>query len=48
VVFELPDKTEASGYSKATKAILNSEKLQALGWEAKYGIENGLKRTMKF
>lgn len=46
VVFELPDKTEAAGYSKATKAILDSQKLQSLGWKSKYDIESGLRRTV--
>ena len=47
VVYELPDAVEALGYSKATKAILNSEKLKALGWSAKYDIKAGLIRTIK-
>lgn len=46
VVFELPDKVESAGYSKATKARLDSEKLQKIGWKAKYSIEDGLKRTI--
>lgn len=47
VVFELPDEVEAVGYSKATKARLESKKLQNLGWKAKYDIDTGIKRTMK-
>ena len=31
VIFELPDEIEAAGYSKATKARLNSNKLACLG-----------------
>ena len=46
VIFELPDETESAGYSKATKAILDSTKLQALGWKSKYDIESGLRRTV--
>ena len=46
VVFEQPDEVEASGYSKATKARLNGQKLQALGWEAKYDIKTGIERTI--
>lgn len=47
VVFELPDAVEQAGYSKATKAILCSKKLQALGWKAQYTIQNGLPRTIE-
>ncbi len=47
VVFELPDETEKAGYSKATKARLDGSKLKKLGWNAKYGIKQGLVRTLK-
>ncbi len=46
VVFELPDATEAAGYSKATKAILDSTKLKGLGWSAGYNMKDGLIRTI--
>ncbi len=46
VVFEIPDAIEAVGYSKATKARLNGEKLKKLGWMPKYTIETGMKRTI--
>ncbi len=46
VVFELPDAIESAGFSKATKARLDSSKLQALGWQAHYSIEDGMKRTL--
>ena len=47
VVFELPDATEAAGYSKATKAILDSAKLKGIGWKAHYDMEEGLTRTIE-
>lgn len=47
VVFEMPDVIESSGYSMATKSRLESSKLQALGWHAKYDIQMGIKRTIK-
>ena len=47
VVFELPDVIEAAGYSTATKARLDSKKLQGLGWKAKYDIKSGMERTMR-
>lgn len=46
VIFEVPDKAESAGYSKATKARLNGEKLRKLGWMAKYDIKTGIERTI--
>ncbi len=45
VIFEMPNETETAGYSKATKAVLDSSKLQELGWRAHYSIKEGLLRT---
>ncbi len=47
VVFDIPDATEAAGYSKATKARLDGSRLKTLGWTAKYDIESGLKKTLE-
>ena len=47
VIFELPDATEAAGYSKATKAILDSAKLKSLGWKADFDMNKGLIRTIE-
>lgn len=47
VVFEIPDAVESAGYSKATKARLDSCKIQTLGWMALYNIDEGIKRTIK-
>lgn len=46
VVFEIPDATEASGYSKATKARLDGGKARALGWSMQYSIRDGIHRTI--
>lgn len=46
VVFDLPDATESAGYSKATKARLDSSKLRELGWKARYDIKGGVERTI--
>lgn len=43
--FELPDEIEAKGYSKPLDSILDSSKLQSLGWKALYGIKEGLSNT---
>lgn len=46
VIFESPDVIERVGYSRATKARLASEKIQKLGWNAKYDIKDGVERTV--
>ena len=46
VVFEIPDVVEAAGYSKATKARLDGHKLHVLGWNTRFEIESGIKRTI--
>lgn len=47
VIFEIPDSVEVAGYSKATKARLNGDKLKKLGWKAKYNIQLGIEKTLK-
>ena len=47
VVFELPDAVEAAGYSKATKAVLDTTKLKALGWTSMYDMTDGLHHTIE-
>ena len=46
VIFDLPDAVEAAGYSKATKARLDSTKLQGLGWKAQFDIKTALDHTI--
>lgn len=46
VVHEIPSAVESSGYSSATKACLDSTKLQELGWRAKYDIYQGVQCTL--
>lgn len=47
VVFDLPDATERAGYSTATKAVMTSDKIRSLGWQAQYTIRAGLERTLR-
>lgn len=47
VIFAQPDSVEKIGYSKATKACLDSSKLQSLGWHAQYSISEGIQRTIR-
>lgn len=46
VMFEDPDELEKRGYSKATKAILDSSKLHSIGWKELFTIDEGLKITL--
>ncbi len=45
--FELPDSTEKSGFSTATKAVMNASMLKELGWSPKYSIKTGIMRTLE-
>ena len=47
VVFELPDEQERKGYSKATKALLDPSKINALGFKARFSVAEGLERTLE-
>ncbi|MGN0954792.1 NAD-dependent epimerase/dehydratase family protein [Dialister sp.] len=47
VIFAEPDALEQAGYSKATKACMDSTKLQKLGWKAHYNISTGIQRTIE-
>ena len=46
VVFQIPEQSEAAGYSKATKALLDTRKISDLGWSPRYGLDEGLRRTV--
>ena len=47
VVFDIPDAVESAGFSKATKAVLDSSKLQQLGWQPQWNIQAGIASTVK-
>lgn len=47
VVFDVPEETEKAGYSKSVRAILNTGKINVLGWSAQVRIEEGIKRTVE-
>lgn len=46
VIFEMPDAAEQAGYSAATKAILDTRKIEALGWRAQTHMREGLRKTV--
>ncbi len=47
VVFDLPDETEAKGFSRANVALLDASKLKGLGWKCRVGIEERIKQTIE-
>jgi len=46
VIYEAPDEVEAAGYSGSTKAVMNDQKIKALGWKPFYTIHQGILRTL--
>jgi len=47
VSYEIPDEIESRGYSKPADSILDSSKLQSIGWKPFYNIHTGLEHTIK-
>lgn len=47
VSFEIPDAAEQAGYSTATKAILDTEKISTLGWKPRTHMRDGLCKTVE-
>ena len=48
VIFELPNAIKAAGYSKITKALMNTDKLSSLGWSPKTTLEEGITNTVNY
>ncbi len=46
VVFDIPEAIEAAGFSVVTKAVLDSSKLEKLGWKANFDIHKGIAHTI--
>lgn len=46
VIFNIPDEIESAGYSKATKALMDTTKIKKLGWHSQYSIKDGIRRTL--
>lgn len=47
VVTECPDAVEQTGFSKATRAVMTSDKIRRLGWQAGWNIQQGMQRTLE-
>lgn len=46
--FDEPSTVEQAGYSKITKATLDTTKLESLGWKAKFHLDAGIPRTVEY
>jgi nucleoside-diphosphate-sugar epimerase len=46
VVFDIPTNEEKRGYSVISRAVLDSSKLEYLGWKAAYSLPEGIQRTI--
>ena len=46
VIFDLPSEQEAKGFSLIENAVLDSDKLEALGWESQIDLVTGLKNVV--
>jgi nucleoside-diphosphate-sugar epimerase len=47
MVFNIPPSEEQRGYSVISRSILNSDKLESLGWKANYTLPDGIRRTIQ-
>lgn len=47
VIFDIPDAAEKAGYSTATRALLDTEKIESLGWRPQTHMREGLRRTVQ-
>lgn len=47
VVFDIPDKMEDKGFSKVTVGVMDSSKLQKLGWQPFDDLKSGIKKTIE-
>lgn len=47
VRYDIPDEAEQRGYSTATKAMLDGEKISGLGWKPLFTVEEGIRNTLE-
>lgn len=47
VIFDIPDAKEQAGYSTATKALLDTAKIETLGWSPQTHMRDGIRRTVE-
>jgi nucleoside-diphosphate-sugar epimerase len=46
VVIDVPDADEKRGYNPVMKSVYSTERLEAMGWSARFEIREGLKHTI--
>jgi len=47
VIFDLPNDVESAGFSKATKALLSTQKIEEIGYAPQITMQEGLSRTLE-
>ncbi len=47
VILELPTEVEKNGYTTITRAVLDTTKLEKLGWNAIWSFDKGIEETLK-
>ena len=48
LVIDIPEPSTNTGTAPFTLGVLNSDKLQALGWNPEYSLQEGFKRTVEY
>lgn len=48
LVIDIPKETVNTGTAPFTLGVLNSDKLQSLGWKPEYSLQDGFKRTVEY
>ena len=46
VVYQTPNEEEAKGYSKPQDSVLSPDKINQLGWKARYNLNEGIELTL--
>lgn len=46
VIFEIPDEEEKKGYSVALQAVMDNHRINSIGWQESYRIDDAIKRTI--
>lgn len=47
VIFDLPDEEERKGYSTASQALITSNKIQSIGWQPLFRLNEALENTVE-
>ena len=47
VIYDIPSETEAKGFSIATQAIMDNERIKGIGFNPRYDMTDAIRRTIK-